>query len=174
MVENSSPRAQLFMQVRPLPGSMVPVNAISAACAWSGRPTWDEAHSAQTAHLPGLISPETGSACSSSLAALCHLHSSWSQVNPSPFSQPSSQPALTSHAMLGIANLLFSVHDSRFILTVFLADTVGVQGVRGVTWDHPVPEVHGLCCGHLLCHQGWAVLAESREASRFLPVKACD
>lgn len=28
MVENSSPRAQLFMQVRPLPGSMVPVNTI--------------------------------------------------------------------------------------------------------------------------------------------------
>lgn len=38
MVENSSPRAQLFVQVRPLPGSMVPVNTISAACAWSGRP----------------------------------------------------------------------------------------------------------------------------------------
>lgn len=39
MVENSSPRSQLFMQVRPLPGSMVPANAISAACAWSSCPS---------------------------------------------------------------------------------------------------------------------------------------
>lgn len=32
MVENSSPRAQLFMQVRPLPGSMVPINSFSCLC----------------------------------------------------------------------------------------------------------------------------------------------
>lgn len=43
MVENSSPRAQLFMQVRPLPGSMVPVHTISAACAWSSPPIRDGA-----------------------------------------------------------------------------------------------------------------------------------
>ena len=47
MVENSSPRAQLFMQVRPPPGSMVPVNTISAACAWSGQAIWVGACSAQ-------------------------------------------------------------------------------------------------------------------------------
>lgn len=63
MVENSSPRAQLFMQVRPVPASMVRVNAISAACAWLGRPMWDEACFTQSIHLPGLISPGTDSAC---------------------------------------------------------------------------------------------------------------
>lgn len=62
MVENSSPRAHLFMQVRPLPASMVPVNAISAACAWLGHPMWDEARFTQSIHPPGLMPPKADSA----------------------------------------------------------------------------------------------------------------
>lgn len=42
MVENSSPRAQLFVQVRPLPGSMVPVIHLSCL-RMVGSPLWDEA-----------------------------------------------------------------------------------------------------------------------------------
>lgn len=79
MVESSSPRAQLFMQVRPLPAAgMVPVNAISAVCAWLGHPMWGEARFTQSIHLPGLISPETDSAQSSPqlhhATSILHVH----------------------------------------------------------------------------------------------------
>ena len=85
MVESSSPRAQLFMQVRPLPGSTVPVNTISAACAWSSQPIWDGACSAQPTHLPGLISQAQPGL--PPLIPLCFLHSSCSWINPMPISQ---------------------------------------------------------------------------------------
>lgn len=85
MVESSSPRAQIFMQVRPPPGSMVPVSTISAACAWSSQAIWARVCSALPAHLPGLIS--WAPPCLPPLIPLCLLHSSRSWVNPRPVSQ---------------------------------------------------------------------------------------
>lgn len=98
MVESSSPRAQLFMQVRPLPGSMVPVNTISAACAWSSQPIWDGACSTQPTHLPGLI-PQAQPGLPP-LIPPCFFHSSCSWINPRPISQ-TIKIASTFHACQG-------------------------------------------------------------------------
>lgn len=85
MVENSSPRAQIFMQVRPPPGSMVPISTISAACAWSSRAIWAGALARPHPLIPQASSP--GPAPSPPLIPLCLLHSSCSWVNPRPIAQ---------------------------------------------------------------------------------------
>lgn len=69
MVGNSSPRAQLFMQVRPLPGSMVPASTISAARVAESPPLGRGLRcltcSLARPHLPGLAwSPSLNSAVS--------------------------------------------------------------------------------------------------------------
>lgn len=107
MVESSSPRAQLFMQVRPLPGSMVSVNTISAACAWSSQPIWEGACSAEPIHLPGLIAQAQPGL--PPLIPLCFLHSSRSWIHPRPISQAIEIASTDISCLPGIANLLFNV-----------------------------------------------------------------
>lgn len=103
MVESSSPRAQLFMQVRPLPGSMVPVSTISAACAWSSQLIWDGACSTQPTHLPGLISQAQPGL--PPLIPPCFLHFSHSWGNPRPISQTIKMASTNISCLPGITTL---------------------------------------------------------------------
>lgn len=150
MVESSSPRAQIFMQVRPPPGSMVPISTISAACAWSSQAIWAGVCSALPTHPPGLISwapPRPAP-----LIPLCLLHSSCSWVNPRPISQTINITSTDSHTMPAIANLLSQVQDFCFMLGIFFTNIFGVQGTRGVTWNHLMPHWCRICCGHRMYH----------------------
>lgn len=45
------------------------------------------------------------------------------------------------------------------MLGIFFTDVFGVQGLRGVTWNHLMPPLCRMCCGHQRHHQGWAALA---------------
>lgn len=45
------------------------------------------------------------------------------------------------------------------MLGLFFTDVFGVQGLRGVTWNHLMPPLCRVCCGRQRHHQGWAALA---------------
>lgn len=127
MVGSSSPRAQLFMQVRPLPGSMVPVNTILAACALSSQPIWDGACSTEPAHLPGLLSQARPGL--PPLVPPCLLHSSHSWMNPRLISRSISIASTDISCLPGITNLPFNVWGFYFILRVFFTDVMGMKGI---------------------------------------------
>lgn len=159
MVENSSPRAQLFMQVRPLPGSMVPTNAIPAACAWSRRPICEEAHSAHPAHLPGLITPgdrlSLVSSLDSSVSPPCFTFMGKPKAhfpNHRDSQRRHLMPCWGSRICFGTCRILFHV----FCL---VGTRRGGQGHEGCNMEPSMPMVCRMCCGHQTRHQGWAALA---------------
>lgn len=125
MVESSSPRAQLFMQVRPLPGSMVPINTILAACALSSQPIWGGACSTEPTHLPGPISQAQPGL--PPLIPRCLLHSSHSWVNPRPISQSINTASTDISCLPGITSLLCHVWDVYFLFRVFFQTSLGLR-----------------------------------------------
>lgn len=143
MVESSSPRAQLFMQVRPLLAAW----ALSTPCQLlvhgPVNPPGDGARSAQPTHLPGLISQAQPGL--PPLMPLCSLHSSCSWINPSPISQ-TIKIAPTSHACQGPricflmprASILYLVSSPQTLLGmrawVCDREPFKANGVERVLW----------------------------------------
>lgn len=102
MVESSSPRAQLFMQVRPLPGSMVLVNIIQLLV-----------HGRVNLFGMGLVLPNP-LICQAQpallpLIPLCRLHFPCSWINPRPISQTIKIASTDISCLPRITNLLCNV-----------------------------------------------------------------
>lgn len=102
MVESSSPRAHLFMQVRPLPGSMVPVNIIQLLV-----------HGRVNLFGMGLVLPNSlicqAQPALPPLIPLCCLHFPCSWMNPRPISQTIKIASTDISCLPRITNLLFNV-----------------------------------------------------------------